>query len=99
MTDRTPLTKLRRKILTGRGIATTAPRTKRPLTEADLPDPYPKSPHMKYLEIKYTTKLELVIFKGSLSDICQRFNWEVDRSTISRWRKHIQSYIGKVYYE
>lgn len=98
MTDRTPITKLRKQILEARGV-TPEPKTKRLLKPEELPDLYPKTPQMKLIELRYKVRLEQVIFKGSLLDICKQFNWEIDKSTVSRWRKHIRHYIGKVYYE
>lgn len=95
---RTSISSLRRNILKRKGLSP-EPKTKRMRTEDELPDLYPKSPLMRYLEAKYKVKLEEVIFKGSLLDVRKYFNWEVDRSTISRWRKLIQKYIGRVYYE
>ncbi|KKL12834.1 hypothetical protein LCGC14_2531810 [marine sediment metagenome] len=94
---RTSLAKLRREILKRKGIAT-EPKTKRLLTQAELPDLYPKTSKMRYIELKYKIHLEDVIFLGSLTDVCGYFRWEVDRSTISRWRKHIEEafYGGKL---
>lgn len=86
---RTSLAKLRRDILKRKGIST-EPRTKRLLTQAELPDLYPKTSKMKYIELKYHIHLEDVVFLGSLTDVCVYFKWEVDRSTISRWRTHIE---------
>lgn len=85
--------KLRREILGGRKLQLTTDPDK-----YEQADTYYKSPKMKYIETKYKLHLEAVIFRGSLLDICKLLNWEVDRSTVSRWRKHIQSYIGKVVY-
>ena len=92
---RTSIAKLRRKILDGKGI-TVAKHTKTPIRLEDLPDEYPKTPKMKYFEAKYKCKIERVIFSGSLSDAVSYFNSEVDRSTVSRWRKHIFRYLGIV---
>lgn len=54
---------------------------------------YPQTPKMKYIELKYHVKLRIDIFKGSINDVCSRYQWEVDRATISRWRKHIRQYV------
>ncbi len=54
---------------------------------------FPKTPLMKYVEAKFGILLKLDIYKGSINDVCSRYNWEVDRSTISRWRKIIRRYV------
>lgn len=97
MTDSTPISKLRRQILGNRGIVLSE-RTKKPIKISDLPDEYPKTPEMKYLEQKLSIHLEKVIFIGSLNDVRKKLNWEVDRSTVSRWRKHIRKHLGIVEY-
>tara|TARA_Y100000310_G_scaffold345865_1_gene471877 strand:+ start:21851 stop:22030 length:180 start_codon:yes stop_codon:yes gene_type:complete len=48
---------------------------------------------MKYLELKYNMAVELTIFNGSLDDIVRLVNYEIDRSTISRWRRHVLRYV------
>ena len=88
----TSIAKLRRQILKGRGV-TPAKHTKQLLTEDELPDLYTKTPKMKYIELKYHIHLENEIFKGSLFDVSRRFSYEIDRSTVSRWRKHIKVHI------
>lgn len=92
---RTSISKLRRRILDGKGMALT-PHKKKPVPVEDLPDEYPKTDKMKYFERKYRCKIERVITHGSLSDVAAFFHYEVDRSTISRWRKHIFKYLGIV---
>ncbi|KKM75280.1 hypothetical protein LCGC14_1391880 [marine sediment metagenome] len=54
---------------------------------------YPKTDLMKYIESKYNIILKLDVYRGSINDVCSRYNWEVDRATISRWRKHIRRYL------
>jgi len=56
---------------------------------------FPKTPLMKYIETKYTILLKLDIYRGSINDVCSHYGWEVDRSTISRWRKVIRRYLIK----
>ena len=94
--DKVPVAKLRRKILKDKGVEP-APHTRRMLTIDERPDLYPKTPLMKMMELKYHLKLESVIYEGSLDDIVKLFNYEVDRSTISRWRQYIHSQIGLVF--
>lgn len=98
MPNTTPIARLRRKILSDKGVKP-AKHTKRLLTTDEQPDIYPKTAKMKMLEYKYHIKIELVIFKGSLSDVVQLLHGDIDASTVSKWRKYIQSHIGKVYYE
>ena len=90
-----PITKLRQRILNNRGIVFDK-HTKTPVPLSDLPDEYPKTSKMKYFESKYSCKIERVILSGSLTDAVLFFNFEVDRSTISRWRKHIFRHLGIV---
>lgn len=52
-----------------------------------------KTPKMKYIEIKCGILLKNDIYLGSLNEVCSRYGWEVDRSTVSRWRKVIRRYI------
>lgn len=52
-----------------------------------------KTDLMKYIEVKYNIKLKLDIYRGSINDVCSRYGWEVDRATISRWRKVIRRYL------
>ncbi len=93
MSDNIAISSLRKRILKGKGIVATEPGTKRPLYIDDLPDYFPKTSLMRYIETKYHIRLEREVFKGSLTDVCQKLGWEVDRSTISRWRKHILKYV------
>ena len=96
MADSTPFSRLRKQILDRKQIAL-QPHTRKPVPLADLPDEYPKSPKMKYLEVKYHCKIEVIIYNRSLSDVVAYFKGEVDRSTVSRWRKHISIHLGLVY--
>ena len=54
---------------------------------------FPKTSLMKYIEAKYSVLLKLDIYLGSINDVCSRYGWEVDRATISRWRKIIRRYL------
>jgi len=98
VSDRTSTAELRRRILGARGVKP-AKYTKRMLTTDQQPDDYPKTPKMKMLEYKYHIKLESILFKGSLLDVCRMLHYEVDRSTISRWRNYVTKELGRVYYE
>ena len=54
---------------------------------------FPKTDLMKYIESKYNILLKTDIYKGSISEVCSRYKWEVDRATVSRWRKYIRRYL------
>ena len=97
MTDkRAPISKLRRQILTRQGVQP-EPKTKRMLTVNEQPDLFHKTDKMKVLELRFHVKIENIIFKGSLLDVVQFFKGEVDKTTVSKWRKSIQEQIGRVY--
>jgi hypothetical protein len=66
------------------------------MVPADIPDTIPKTPRMKLLEYKYSCRLEKELFSGSLNDIERRFKGEVDRSTLSRWRKYFTNHISTI---
>ncbi len=85
------LSDLRKQILDSRKV--TLPKHTRVSTTPPPPDLYPTTTKMKYLAIKYHIELHFSIFTGSLDDAVQLFGYEVDRSTISRWRKHILKYV------
>lgn len=91
MTDRTPSARLRRQILNHKGVQP-AKRTKRLQTVDEQPDSFPKTAKMKMLEYKYRIKLEFILWDGSLDDVVRFLNNEVDRATISKWRKRYQKY-------
>ena len=86
-----PISKLRRQIFTRKGVQP-AKKTKRLQTVDEQPDCMPKTSKMKMLEYKYHIKLEVCLFSGSLSEVCRFLNNEVDRSTISKWRKRFRNY-------
>lgn len=54
---------------------------------------FPKTAKMKYIELRYNILLKTDIYRGSINDVCSRYSWEVDRATISRWRKIIRRYL------
>lgn len=91
------IVKLRHQIMKERGLVPPKPRkVKLPLLQQEewIPsEEFPMLPKMKYIEAKYNVKVKTDIFIGSLNDVCQRYNWEIDRSTISRWRKYLKRYL------
>lgn len=94
MTTRTPAAKLRRQILGRRGVVP-AKKTKRLLKVDEQPDLFPKTDRMKKLEYKYHIRLEVILFDGSLAEVVQFLNGEVDKSTVSKWRKRYQEYMRR----
>jgi len=90
--------KLRQKILKGRGLVPPKPKkVKLPIVhpEEDLTtmENVPLLPKMKYIEAKYNIKVKTDIFIGSINDVCSRYGWEIDRSTISRWRRYLKRFL------
>ena len=68
-------------------------KTKRLVPVHEYPDSFPKTPKMKMLEYKYHIKLEVLLFNGSLDDVVRFLNDEIDRSTVSKWRKRFLRYM------
>lgn len=54
---------------------------------------FPKTDLMQYIETKYNVLLKLDIYRGSLNEAWSRYGGEVDRTTISRWRKYIRRFL------
>lgn len=96
MTDISTI-KLRHQILKDRGLVPPKPKKiKLPITQPEEWIPAEEIhllPKMKYIEAKYNVKIKIDIFIGSLNDVCMRYRWEVDRSTISRWRKYMRQFL------
>lgn len=90
---RTPLSKIRRQILKRKGVSLSKNK-KQPIPISDI-DLFPKTVKMKYLEWKFKTKIENIIFNGSLQTVVNYFGNEVDRATISRWRVYVQKHLGE----
>lgn len=96
MTDTVPITEIRRRIIKGHGLV---PPKHPPYYLPRQPDydesaiDFPKTNLMKYIETRYNIVLKTDIYRGSINDTCSRYGWEVDRSTISRWRKAIRRYL------
>ena len=90
--------KLRLQILKERGLIPPKPKKiKLPIIqpEQDITtmENVPLLPKMKYIEVKYNVKVRIDIFIGSINDVCSRYQWEIDRSTISRWRKYMKRFL------
>jgi len=89
---------LRQRILKDRGLVPPKPRkVKLPITQPEeditLMENIPLLPKMKYIEAKYNIKVKNDIFVGSLNDVVRRYNWDIDRSTVSRWRKYMKRFL------
>lgn len=87
--------KLREQILREHGLA---PRHKKSspttaLSYDELSVDFHKTPLMHYIEEHFGVTLKVDIYKGSLNEVCSRYNWEVNRSTVSRWRRYIRRYL------
>jgi len=85
MSKGTRTTDLRRQILKGRKLTK---QGKKLVTYDDMPAPYRKTQHMKYVELKFGAPLEDLIMTGSNREAAERVG--VDYSTISKWRKIIE---------
>ena len=83
----TSSSKLRRRILKQRGVEL-AKHTRTPTTYDDIPASYHKTRAMKYIELKFSDKLERLIFTGTERETAKRLG--VDYSTVSKWRKIIR---------
>ena len=95
MAEEVTIASLRKRILRDRGIRPPKHHYQSQFEQPVewLPEEFQKTPIMKYIEMRYNVKLRIDIFIGSLAEVCQRYNWDVDRCTISRWRKYIRTFI------
>ena len=96
MTEEISTAELRRRIVKLHGLIPPKPPPyflpgAEPYDESKVD--FPKTDLMKYIEVKYSILLKNDIYKGSINDVCSRYEWEVDRATISRWRKVIRRYL------
>lgn len=94
----TNINQLRKNILKKHGLVPPKPgKVKVPTNhepeDLTIIENIPLLPKMKYIEAKYGVKMRTDIFIGSINDVCSRYQWEVDRSTISRWRKYLKRFL------
>lgn len=82
----TSQSKLKKRILKQRGVEL-AKLTRKPITHDDLPSLYHKTQLMKYIELKFSDRLENIIFGGTIYELEKKLG--VDATTISKWRKVI----------
>jgi hypothetical protein len=61
--------------------------TRRPVSIAETPAPYNKTPLMKFIETKFNEHLEKLIFDGTIYEVAERLG--IDPTTVSKWRKII----------
>ena len=97
MTDISTI-QLRQRIMKERVLIPPKPKKVKlpiPQPEEDITtmENVPLLPKMKYIEAKYNVKIKTDIFIGSINDVCSRYGWEIDRSTISRWRKYMKRFL------
>lgn len=91
-----PIAEIRRRIIKEHGLIPPKPPPYflpegEPYDESKVD--FPKTSLMRLIETKYNILLKMDIYKGSINDVCSRYEWQVDRSTISRWRKIIRRYL------
>ena len=87
---------LRTQILKERGLIPPKQRKVKAVKhEQDLTimENIPLLPKMKLIESMFGVKVKEDVFIGSLNDVAMRYRWEVDRSTISRWRKYLKRFL------
>ena len=83
----TQSSKIRRKILKQRGVELEK-HTRNPIVYADLPTAYRKTYAMKLMEVRFSEKIENLIFDGTIYEVAAKLS--VDPTTISKWRKLIR---------
>ena len=92
-----PTAKLRQSILKTHGLVPPKPKKvdpyAKPVEDITTMENIPLLPKMKFIEAKYGVKVKEDVFIGSLNDVVRRYNWNVDRSTISRWRKYLKRFL------
>lgn len=82
------LHEIRRSVLKKRNIKL-APRTKKLVTQDEVVAVYHKTQLMKYVELKHSKPIDLIIWEGTLDEVANKYS--LDRSTVSKWRKQIEA--------
>lgn len=82
---------IRDKILKERGIVSTrsSVNQRRRLAKSFGDLPVKKTPLMRLMEVKHGKYITDLILNGTLGDVEKALNYEVDRTTICKWRKRI----------
>ena len=79
---------IRKKIMKQRGVEfKKLSRKPVKVKSPAFPAPYKKTRLMELLELRFQTRIEDLIFKGSIYDVEKRLG--VDATTISKWRTFI----------
>ena len=78
---------LKQKILKKRNVVL-EPRTKNPISIDEMPTPFKKTIRMRFIELKHGIPIQELIAVGSIDDVA--YVIDVDRSTVSKWRKRIR---------
>ena len=78
---------IRNKILQQRGVET-EPGTRKPIPYADLPTSFHKSTLMKLVETRKVGRIEDLLWRYKTIDETAVY-LDIDRSTVSKWRKLI----------
>lgn len=82
----TPSSELRRRVLNGKELA---PHTKHQISNTTS---FPLTDRMKLLEEKYRVPITIILSQ-TLNESVSTFGGEVNRSTISKWRKAISKHM------
>ena len=90
------LKSIRKRVLKQRGVEL-AKLTRKPVTHDDLPSVYPKTKLMRYVELKFHSRLEDIIFSDTIYALEHKLH--VDATTISKWRKTISDAKDKVFFD
>ena len=86
---------IRKRILKQRGVELKR-LTRKPVPISELPAPYHKTPLMRLLELKYKSRLDELIFKGTIYEVER--NLGIDATTVSKWRKVITEARNKEFF-
>jgi len=78
---------LKSRILKKRNVVL-EPGTKNPISIDEMPTPFKKTIRMRFIELKFNIPIQELIAPGSIDDVAVHI--DVDRSTVSKWRKRIR---------
>lgn len=84
----TSLSRLRQSILAREGVERSEAIRWAP-SPAQVVQVLYKTPKALYLELRYNVKIENILFAGDLFDVCEKLGFEVDKSTVCRWRQRV----------
>jgi len=87
---------IRRKITKQRGVEFKK-HSRKPISVDQLPSPYKKTRLMQLIELRHSTRLEKLIYKGTIYDVEKKIG--VDATTIYKWRKIIDTAFFKQFEE